>query len=190
MSFATPADLAAYLQIPTFVGEVDAEASAQLALDIATSVVIERTGQAFTATTGDVVTLDTFPGDDIRLPQRPVTAVTSVVTRERGHATTTTRTLNTDYEHRGDRLRWVGFGSWPYEVTVTYDHGYETIPDDVKGATLAVAAELFDNPEGLSRSALDDATTQHEWAEASPAERMLQLVARKYGHRPLTVRLR
>lgn len=188
MSLATPADLATYLQRDPFAG---AElTSAQLALDIASAVVVDRTGQTFAAVADDTITLDTYPGEDVRLPQRPVTAVSAVTTRDRGATATTTRTLNTDFEHRGDRLRWVGLGaSWPYEVTVTYSHGYATIPDDVKGATLAVAAEIFDNPEGLSRSALDDDTTQHEWAEDSPAEKMLKLVARKYGRRSLTVRL-
>lgn len=189
MSFADPADLAAYLRTAPFEDDPDEEAAAQLALDIATSVVVARTGQTFAAVTGDVVTLDTYPGEDVRLPQRPVTAVTSVVTRDRGSVVTTSRTLNTDYEHRGDRLRWVGIGSWPYEVTVTYSHGYATIPDDVKGATLAVAAEIFDNPEGLSRSGLDDDTAQHEWADDSPAEKMLKLVANRYGRKPLTVRI-
>lgn len=188
MSFAAPADLAAYLQREPFAAGAETT-SAQLALDIATSVVVARTGQTFTAVTGDTVILDAH-GEDVFLPQRPVTAVTAVTTRERGSMVTTTRTLNVDYEVRGDRLRWVGVGYWPYEVTVTYSHGYAAIPDDVKGATLAVAAEIFDNPEGLSRSALDDDTAQHEWAEDSPAERMLKLVARKYERKPVSVRLR
>lgn len=190
MSFASPADLAAYLQIPAFTPASAEETSAQLALDIASAVVVERTGQDFVAVADDTITLDTHYGEDIRLPQRPVTAVTAVVTRDRGATATTARTLNTDYEVRGDRLRWVGIGTWPYEVTVTYSHGYAGIPDDVKGATLAVAAEIHSNPEGLSRSALDDSTDQHEWSEDSPAERMLKLVARRYGRRPLTVKLR
>lgn len=188
-SFAAPADLAAYLRIATPAAASADETSMQLALNIATSVVVARTGQQFTAATGTTVTLDTHGDEDVFLPQRPVTAVTSVVTRERGSTVTTARTLNVDYERRGDRLRWVGVGYWPYEVTVTYDHGYATIPDDVKGATLAVAAEIFDNPEGLSRSGLDDDTAQHEWADDSPAERMLKMVARKYGRKPLSVRL-
>jgi hypothetical protein len=189
MSFAIPADLATYLQREAFAAGAETT-SAQLALDVATSVVIARTGQTFTAVTGDVVTLDTHGDEDVFLPQRPVTAVTSVVTRDRGSTVTTARTLNTDYEVRGDRLRWVGIGAWPYEVTVTYDHGYTTIPDDVKGATLAVAAEIHTNPEGLARSAIDDAQDAHEWADDSPAERMLKLVARRYGRKPLTVRVR
>lgn len=187
MSFASPADLAAYLQRPAFL--VGAETiSAQLALDIASSIVTARTGQTFVPVVGDTITLDTY-GEDVRLPQRPVTTVSAVTTREKGSTVTTARTVNTDYEVRGDRLRWVGLGWWPYEVTVTYDHGYATIPDDVRGATLAVAAEMFDNPEGLSRSALDDDNAQHEWADDSPAERMLKLVERRYKRKPLTVRL-
>jgi hypothetical protein len=189
MSFATPADLAAYLQREAFAAGAETT-SAQLALDIATSTVVARTGQTFVVKTADVVTLDTHYDEDVRLPQRPVTAVTSVSTRDRGSTTTTTRTLNADYEVRGDRLRWVGIGTWPYEVTVTYDHGYAAIPDDVKGATLAVAAEIHSNPEGLARSALDDSNDAHEWADDSPAERMLKLVERRYGRKPLTVRVR
>lgn len=190
MSFAIPADLAAYLQIPAPDAGTAEESTMQLALDIASSVVAARAGQEFAATSGATITLDTHYGEDVRLPQRPVTAVTSVTTRDRGATSTTARTLNTDYEVRGDRLRWVGIGSWPYEVTVTYDYGYAEIPDEVRGATLAVAAEIFDNPEGLSRSALDDDTAQHEWAEDSPAEKMLKLVERRYGRKPLSVRLR
>lgn len=190
MSFASPADLAAYLQREAFPAGSAEETSAQLVLDIASSIVTARTGQSFTASVNDTITLDTHGDEDVFLPQRPVTRVASVATRHKGSTTTATRTLNTDYEVRGDRLRWVGIGTWPYEVTVTYDHGYETIPDDVKGATLAVAAELHTNPEGLSRSAIDDAQDGHEWADDSPAEQMLKLVARRYGRKPLTVRLR
>ena len=186
MSFADPEDLATYLQAGQFDDEQ--EASAQLALDIATAVVVERVGQTLEMVLGDVVTLEPH-GEDLHLPQRPVTAVHSVTTRNRGYVATTARTLNTEYEVRGSRLRWVGIGTWPYEVTVTYDHGFLTIPDDIKGATLAVAAELFNNPEGLSRSAIDDASDVHEWTDDSPAERMLKLVARKYGRKALTVRL-
>lgn len=186
-SFASTADLAAYLQRPAFAPGAET-ASAQLVLDIATSVVIARTGQQFTAKAADVVTLDTH-GEDVFLPQRPVTAVTAVVTRDRGSTTTTTRTLNVDYERRGDRLRWVRGGVWPYEVTVTYDHGHAVIPDDVKGTTLAVAAEIHSNPEGVSRSAVDDANDTHEWADDSPAEMMLKLIERRYKRKPLTVRI-
>lgn len=188
MSFAEPEDLAAYLQREPFAAGAE-EVSAQLALDIATAIVSERARRSFEPVGGDVITLDTHGSEDVFLPGRPVTAVTSVTTRNRGAATSTTRTLNTDYEVRGHRLRWTGLGVWPYEVTVTYSHGYLTIPDDVKGATLAVAAEIHSNPEGLASSALDDSNDRHEWAEDSPAERMLKLIERKYGHKPLTVRL-
>jgi hypothetical protein len=187
MSLATVADLAAYLQREFSFAE---EASAQLALDVASAVVVERAGQQFELVHDDQVTLDTFHGEDIRLPQRPVLSVSSVTTRDRGSTVSTTRTAGADFEVRGDRLRWVGLGRWPYEVTVTYTHGYAFIPDEVRGATLAVAAEMLVNPEGLSRSAVDDANDQHEWADDSPAERLLKLVARKYGRRPLVVNLR
>lgn len=188
MSFATPADLAAYLQRETFAG-ADL-VSAQLALDIATAIVVERTGQDFTEVVDDEITLDAYPGDDVFLPQRPVTAVTSVTTRNQGSPDLTTRTLHTDYEVRGERLRWTGIGYWPSEVTVVYSHGYATIPDDVKGATLAVAAEIHSNPEGLSQSAIDDSNDRHEWSDDSPAERMLKMLERRYRRQSLVVRLR
>lgn len=190
MSFATPADLAAYLQREPFAGGAET-ASAQLALDIATSAIVAETGQTFEAVVDDEIVLDTHGDGDVYLPQRPVTAVASVVTRDRGAVATTTRTLNTEFEVRGHRLRWVGLGAgWPYEVTVVYSHGYQTIPDDVKGATLALAAEIYTNPEGLASSALDDSNDHHEWQDGSPADRMLRRLVRRYGNRPLTVRLR
>jgi len=187
--FATEADLAAYLRVDPFTGPD--LAAATLALEIASSVVTDRTGQDFTVKVDDEITLPTNGDRVLRLPQRPVTAVGAITTRDRGSVATTTRTLNTEYEVSRDRLTWVGLGAgWPYEVTVTYSHGYADIPADVKGATLAVAAEFFDNPEGLSRSAIDDDNAQHEWADDSPAERMLKLVEARYRHVALTVQLR
>ena len=186
MSFANPADLAAYLQRAPFVGaEIQ---QAQLALDVATSVVSERARQVFVPVTDDTVTLDGFDRD-VTLPQRPVTGVTSVTTRHSGNVATDSPTLGSDYEVRGDRLRWVGIGRWPYEVTVVYSHGFATIPDDVKGATLAVAAETYANPEGLASSALDDSNDRHEWSDGSPAEKMLRIIERKYRRKPLSVKL-
>ena len=188
-AFATPADLAVYLRAGAF-SEAD-EASAALALEIATATVVARVGQTFALVIDDTVTLETFGDTVVRLPQRPVRSVSSVTTRDRGASATTSRTLHTDYEVTGSKLTWVGLGGyWPHEVTVVYTHGYDVIPADVKGATLAVAAELFDNPEGLSRSALDDETSQHEWSDDSPAERALKQITRRYGYTPLTVRLR
>lgn len=184
MAFVNAADMATYLQIPL----PQDQAALIMAVDMATSVVVSRTGQEFEAVNGDVVTLDP-DGDTVWLPQRPVTAVTSVVTRDLGSTVATPRTVNLEYEVRGPRLRWVGPGVWPYEVTVTYDHGYATIPADVQAATLAVAAELYANPSGLSSETIDDYTWRASEGEESLADRLLAGLVRRYGRRPLTVRL-
>jgi len=37
---------------------------------------------------------------------------------------------------------------WPPVVTLTYTHGYATVPDDLKMVVTAVAARMLDNPLG------------------------------------------
>jgi hypothetical protein len=74
-------------------------------------------------------------------------------------------------------------------VTVTYTHG-GTVPDEVLGATLAVAADIFENPTSLSSETIDDYTWRRsDSATGLLAEQLLAMVERTYRRRPLTVQL-
>lgn len=134
MAFATPDDLSAYLG-----RAVENTVQAQLALDLATGIIQAETGQTLELVTDDVVRLRGSSASPLYLPERPVVSVASI---------------------EGDDVRddeWVHLGEyvtraygWPPYVTVTYTHGYEVIPDDVRGITLAIAARLMaqNDPSG------------------------------------------
>ena len=94
----------------------------------------------------------------VTLPQRPVTAVSSVAVNG------TTYTLGTDYAWNGSsptiKLARLVYTSAAFQddprATVTYTAGYATAPLDVKGVALAVAARQYDNPRGLRMESIDD----------------------------------
>ena len=186
MAFATPADLAAHLQ-QSFTAEETA--TAQQALDLATARIQGLTGRQFTAKVNDVVTLETDGGRDLRLPNTPVTSVASVVGRGLGSSTSVTYTATTDYELVGNRLVWSrGWpGGWAQLVTVTYSHGYATVPGDVKDACLEVAAQLFRNPDGMTTAALGD--FRAEWDNPTELGPALAAVIRRYRRRVYSVRI-
>jgi hypothetical protein len=171
-----------HLQRPAF--DADEVRQAQQALDIAVQVVRSRTGQDFTAGTSTVSL--PLPDDQwLRLPQQPVTAVTSVTLD--GVAVTDFQLVNGRlFRHAG----WHVTTATAPVVTVTYSHG-GTVPDDVRGAALAVAADLFDNPAGLQSETIDGYTWRRsDTAEGLLAEQLLDGVVRAYRRRPLTVPVR
>lgn len=155
---------------------------ASQAIAIASATVRSQTGQGFSAGTSTVTLL--APHDEwIDLPQRPVTAITSV---------TVNGTAVTDYTLVNDRLHrpsWLDWSSTaPATVTVSYAHG-GTVPDDVQGAVLMLAAEVYENPRGLTSETIDD----YSWRSgegSSPARDALAAVVRTYRRRPLIVPIR
>jgi hypothetical protein len=55
---------------------------------------------------------------------------------------------------------WGGWGGPKATVVVTYSHGYEVIPDDIKGVCLSAAARAFTspglvNPAGVESETID-----------------------------------
>lgn len=110
-------------------------------LDDASALIRAYTGQTFTQVVGDVAVLR-VQGGIVRLPQRPVTAVTSVVAIG-GDGVPDVTVM--DYVFDGiDQIR-VGEGSfiinlpevwwdddgYPGTFRVTYSHGYAQVPGDV-----------------------------------------------------------
>ena len=160
MAFATADELASHLKTTFTASE---EEAAELALDRATARIQSMTGQILSAEADDVVTVVEPDGRDLWLPEGPVTAVSAVTGRSYGDTTSTTYAVNDDYTLIAGSTglaRLVRTGGrrayWPQLVTVTYDHGFETIPDDLKDACLEVATELVANPERLTTEAIDD----------------------------------
>lgn len=129
VQYATATELAGYLQ-----QDVDTY-TADLVLALASGAFSEVAGTWFAAQTVTYVRLGTT-FTSIRLPYRPVTAVSQI--RING-VVVTGYTLIKNVVYRA-----VGFGS-PYtlvpdKVEVDLTHGYTSVPDDVKSAVLETAA--------------------------------------------------
>lgn len=148
------------------------EIRALQALENASSIVQTYTGQDFTEAT----TSETFIyGVDrvLRLSQRPVTAVTSV-TVDGIPWSADLWDFTSDgwiYEPGGIIGRW--FGSWRgASVTVTYTHGYTTVPADVVGTVLGLSARILDNPTALGRESIGTSSQDYAPQELTPLEKL------------------
>ncbi|OIN79098.1 hypothetical protein BMG05_19845 [Mycobacterium malmoense] len=158
--FFTPRDLAYRLQIdPAAINLGTACLLAQLASD----AVRQDLWLSVDYVENDTVTLYGDYSGMLVLPQRPVTAVTSVVlagetlTQSQPGATSTSTPMF-DWRPDGRLLRIVYGGQvfasqltwlWPngVPVTVTYTHGYQVVPSCFKSVALELAAGVYNNPE-------------------------------------------
>lgn len=152
-AFATAADLAAVTQR----SDLNA-AAAELALASASAVIRNWTRQTITRVVDDVATLRVLHTEELVLPQRPVVSVSQV----RVNSLTLL-----DWVLSGDRL--LRTGGWrrlpgtttypdPGLVEVTYTHGYDEVPDEIRAVCLDLASMTLTNPRGLRESerAIDD----------------------------------
>lgn len=181
-SLATPAQLADYIrETPWTAGSPD-ERQAQQALDIASGIVRSRTGRDWA--TGSFTAY--LPATDSQWLSLPADATVTAVTID-GAAVT-------DYTVVGERLfRYAGWLTSAYSppvITVIYTTS-GVVPDDVLGAVLAVAADIYENPRGLASESIDDYTWRASESEfGAQAGAALTAVAAAYRRRPLTVPLR
>lgn len=150
--FATAAELAAQAQAP-----VD-PAAAELALASASAAIRRWTRQTITRVVDDAVKLRVIDCSELVLPQRPVASVSEVKVNA--------LVLN-DWVLSGDRL--LRTGGWhrlpgttaypdPGLVQVTYTHGWDEIPDDVRAVCLDLASTTLSNPSMLRQEGIDDYT--------------------------------
>lgn len=137
-NFASIADIEAFLQVE--ISTVVQMASANRALTEATVAIRNYCRQYIEAVADDEVTLDGPGGSRLFLPELPVTGVGEVV--EDGE----TLTVDDDYQlgqhgilHRIGQ-NWAD--GWQI-ITVTYSHGYDTIPDDVAAVCTRAAARAY-----------------------------------------------
>lgn len=152
-------DLAALLQ-RTFT-EAEAAAAAVAQANV-TARLNKMCGRSFDGVTAETVTLRSN-GRFIRLPKRPVTAVTSIYTVA---ADGTADDLMSGWVFDGidvidlasaspQGLEVVSHpGTIPYRVT--YSHGYATPPADISAIALKMAVGEVENPEGHQMERVDD----------------------------------
>jgi hypothetical protein len=137
-SFATLADVADFLQVE--ISEPGQVASVEAALQAATAAIRSYCRQEISLITDETITLDSSGGTRIFLPELPVISVSQVV--EDGE----TLTAGTDYKlgqhgilHRLGRKWSAGIQN----ITVTYSHGYATIPDDIVAVCTRAASRAY-----------------------------------------------
>jgi hypothetical protein len=147
---ATAAELNAVAQTT-----VDATA-ADIALASASAIIRRWTRQTITKVADDVATLRVIDECELVLPQRPVVSVSQVKVNS---------LVLQDWVLSGDRL--LRTGGWrrlpgtttypdPGLVEVTYTHGWDEVPDDVRAVCLDLATMSVTNPAGLRSVAIDD----------------------------------
>lgn len=150
--YATAAELASYLE-----QDVDTS-TATLALQTASQLFSTRANTMFAATTV-TYQVEGFGYRQLRLPFRPVTAISAVRV-----INTAGTTVITDYVRIKNILyRLAGFGTPgafpPDLVEVDLTHGLVPCPDDVKGAVLETAGAAYSSPDVTVKSeSIDDYT--------------------------------
>jgi len=136
-AFCEVADLAALLQLTIAADDV----SALAAIRDASAAIQNYCRQVIEEVEDDEITFDVaVMQSKLFLPELPVTAVASVV--EDGEALTE----DDDYKlARFGVLHRVGayWTAGVQTVTVTYSHGYETLPDDVVAVCIRAAARAY-----------------------------------------------
>jgi hypothetical protein len=160
---------------------------AELFLQLASADIQNYTGQTIELVTDDELVL--HPQDsraELVMPQRPVIEVTAI---------TLDGVAIAGFEvTRWGRVRWGagGFDSglygtaeerylnpaFPPVVAVTYTHGFDPVPDDVRGVCLAWAARAMENPTSLDSETIG---TQYAYTRAAsePGELLLPGERRK-----------
>lgn len=151
-ALATVADLSDWLGVTITGGTADGT-RAQAILDNISAVARRTARQTFDLVADDSVSLRGTDGPILQLPERPVTAVTSVdvdqtaLTSDEWEllAGGRLRRVRVVAGTRGDEFR----GTWGgplVNVDVTYTHG--GVPDDVKAVVLGASARAWANPQG------------------------------------------
>lgn len=180
---ATPQDLASLLGLTWADLTATEQASLTMLVEIGTAVVQAEPRQRIVEVADDTVTLLGDTGSWLTLPQRPVTAVTSV---ELDGAAVT------DWRRFGARLfrrdGWAASSCEPSTVDVVYSHGYPADDQGLqlgRGAVLGVVRDWAANPSAATSLKIDDyAETYSAMAarlEASPNLR--NALRRQYGQR-------
>lgn len=135
-------DFISVTELGNMIGrDLSADAGATIAVNAATDYCRTIAEQTFTAVSNDTVILDGTGTDSLLLPQLPVTRVRSV--KDAGDAVTDW-VLNDNgvlfrVTDEGTASTWgLGRQRW----TVAYDHGYDTIPGDIKEVALSIASRF------------------------------------------------
>lgn len=153
-AFATVADLAAFLDatIP------DADPRAVALLDMASSVIRGYTRQHLEAVNDDIISLRPRRRTLVLLlPELPVRAVATVEVAGTALAPTAF-----SWDDMGVVTRPGSTWAAGQEVKVTYSHGYEVIPDELRAVCLQAAARAWENPGANLQESIGNYSVAYE----------------------------
>jgi hypothetical protein len=151
MAFATIEDIKKFLQVE--ITSDEAIASINRALDEATAAIKNYTNQVLELVQDETISLESPGGTRLTLPQLPVVDISAV--EDNG----TDLVSGDDYVLGAGGILyripvWTKWSYGPQAVTITYSHGYATIPDDIVSVATRMAARAYQS--GL-RSGADNA---------------------------------
>lgn len=128
---------------------------AQVLLELATARIQSYVRQHIELVENDAMTLPGTYDWDLELPQRPVVEVSAITID--GQAVP-----SDSYRLSGSTLvRAGGWGGPAAVVGITYSHGYDPIPGDVKAVCLQLAVETLDNPQGVRQEGIGSYTVTY-----------------------------
>lgn len=136
--FCTVEDVSALLMLE--IDDNDEISACMRAIDEVTEAIKNYCHQEIEQVDDDEITIDGHGGTRIFLPELPVTEVSAV--EEDG----VLLTAGTDYKLGQYGILYRVNGYWSKGVqnyTITYTHGLETIPDDLKGVCVRAASRIY-----------------------------------------------
>lgn len=168
-------------------------AKATLLLECATAIVQGVAEQRIVQVVNDAMVLDLDEHDGgpyLVLPERPVTAVTSVLigaTSVTGYTPQLGRARL--WRPEGWRSPLLGYVGQPSTVTVVHTHGYPPGHQKLqlgRSAVLGLIAGVYDNPEGRTRVQIDDYSAMYEAMSTrmEASEFLIKALRRQYGRPP------
>jgi hypothetical protein len=160
-------DLAVYLG-RTFTGAEEAQAT--LMLDLASGAIRSYTRQTLSREQ-TIAYLEAGCCDYLELPERPVVSVDDMEFDGVPVAAS-------GYQLVGNRIWW---GPWPINfslnprfapesvVTVEYTHGFDPVPDDIRGVCLAMAARAVETLTGVKSETIGGYSVTYAGADGGVA---------------------
>lgn len=152
-AFATHQDLAARLGV-TLTEDEQTRATALIA--VASGMIQSAARQRIERVEDDTLTIRGSRSSTILLPERPVVSVVSVTLAGTALATDTWR-----FEDDDTLVRRAGFGYDRDELVVVYTHGFEPIPDAIKGVCLEAVVRVWVNPGSAVQERIGSESTTY-----------------------------
>lgn len=160
-AFATASDLATRLGVTLSSGE---QTRATSLLNDASDLIRQEVKQDISLVQDDVLTIRGVHDRELKLPQRPLVSVASITYRDTADPADVAHTLDPEnyYIDGGSLIRYRSLGllnfqgatgnDWfgpMYELVITYTHGHETVPTQVKTIAVEAVRRVWVNPGSL-----------------------------------------